>query len=220
MYKNIIKPLLDKILALIFVLLFFWLYIIIAILVRTKLGSPILFKQERPGKIDPKTGKERIIKLCKFRTMTDERDENGKLLPDETRLTKFGQFLRATSIDEIPEVLFNILLGGWNSFSWVGPRPLLVKYLPRYTEEQRRRHEVAPGLTGYAQADGRNAVSWEEKFEMDVWYVDHISFLADVKVIIDTVKTVLSRDGISSETSATMEEFLGTAKTTDEKERE
>lgn len=213
MYKNVVKPVLDRLLALIFVLLFWWLYIILAILVRVKLGSPVLFVQERPGMIDPKTGKERLFKLYKFRTMTSEKDADGNLLPDEQRLTKFGKFLRSTSLDEIPEILWCILLGGRNGespMSWVGPRPLLVEYLPRYTKEQRRRHEVAPGLTGHAQVSGRNAISWEEKFEDDVWYVDHMSFLLDLKIIIKTFGVVFKRSGISSETSATMEVFKGT----------
>lgn len=212
MYKNIIKPIIDVILALVFVILFWWLYVLVAILVRTKIGSPVLFTQDRPGKINPKTGKEVIFKLYKFRTMTDARDEDGNLLPDEIRLTKFGKFLRSTSLDEIPEVLFNILLfrKGGKGMSWVGPRPLLVEYLPRYNEEQRHRHDVRPGLTGYAQTHGRNGVSWEDKFAMDVWYTKHITFCGDVKIIIDTVKTVLKHEGISSETSATMEEFNGT----------
>lgn len=213
MYKNVVKPVLDRLLALIFVLLFWWLYIILAILVRVRLGSPVLFVQERPGMIDPKTGKERLFKLYKFRTMTSEKDADGNLLPDEQRLTKFGKFLRSTSLDEIPEILWCILLGGRNGespMSWVGPRPLLVEYLPRYTKEQRRRHEVAPGLTGYAQVSGRNAISWEEKFEDDVWYVDHMSFFFDLKIIIKTFGVVFKRSGISSATSATMEVFKGT----------
>ena len=210
MYKDIVKPVLDRLIALIFVVLFWWLYIIIAILVRVKLGSPVLFVQERPGKINPKTGQEEIFKLYKFRTMTDARDENGNLLSDEVRLTKFGKFLRSTSLDEIPEILFNILLGApGKSLSWVGPRPLLVEYLPRYTKEQRRRHEVAPGLTGYAQVSGRNSIGWEKKFEEDVWYVDHISFLLDVEILFRTFAVVFKRTGISSETSATMEVFMG-----------
>ncbi len=213
MYKNVVKPVLDRLLALIFVLLFWWLYIILAILVKIKLGSPVLFVQERPGMIDPKTGKERLFKLYKFRTMTSDKDAEGNFLPDEQRLTKFGKFLRSTSLDEIPEILWCILLGGRNGespMSWVGPRPLLVEYLPRYTKEQRRRHEVAPGLTGYAQVSGRNAISWEEKFEDDVWYVDHMSLLFDLKIIIKTIGVVFKRSGISSETSATMEVFQGT----------
>lgn len=209
MYKNVIKPILDVALALIFVLLFWWLYIILAILVKIKLGTPVLFKQKRPGKIDPKTGKESIFTLYKFRTMTDERDRDGHLLPDEERMTRFGNFLRSTSLDEIPEIFFDILLGGGQIMSWVGPRPLLIEYIPRYTKEQRRRHEVLPGLTGYAQASGRNAISWEEKFKADVWYVDHMSFLLDIKIFFKTISIVLNRTGISSDTSATMEEFTG-----------
>lgn len=207
MYKNYIKPAIDVILAFVFVVLFWWLYIILAILVRIKLGTPVLFTQERPGKIDPKTGKEKIFKLYKFRTMTDARDENGELLDDAARLTGFGKLLRKTSMDELPEILFNILLH--RDMSWVGPRPLLVEYLPRYNKEQRRRHEVMPGLTGYAQVSGRNAISWEEKFEDDVWYVTHISFFQDVKIIFKTVMVVFKGEGISSDTSATMEKFMG-----------
>lgn len=156
--------------------------------------------------IDKKTGKERIFCIYKFRTMTDAKDLNGNLLPDTERLTKFGQTLRSTSIDELPE-LVNIFLG---DMSIVGPRPLLVQYLDRYSEEQRHRHDVRPGLTGYAQAHGRNDVSWENKFAMDVWYTQHVTFITDVKIIADTIKTVLKREGISSKTSATMEEFMGT----------
>ncbi len=171
-----------------------------ALLVRSRLGKPVLFAQERPGK------DEKIFKLYKFRTMTDERDENGELLPDELRLTPFGKLLRSTSLDELPS-LINIFRG---DMSVVGPRPLLVRYLPRYNERQRHRHDVRPGLTGYAQAHGRNTVSWEDKFEMDVYYTEHISFCMDVSIILKTIKTVLLREGISSETSATMEEFMGT----------
>ena len=199
-YEKYIKRLLDVVLSGIALIILSPVLLVTAILVRTKLGSPVLFRQERPGK------DERIFKLCKFRTMTDARDENGELLPDEVRLTKFGRFLRSTSIDELPE-LWNILKG---DMSIVGPRPLLVRYLPRYNAEQRRRHSVRPGLTGHAQANGRNALSWEEKFSLDVYYVDHISFILDVKTIFLTVKNVLKREGISSETSATMEEFMGT----------
>ena len=171
-----------------------------AILVRTKLGSPVIFCQERPGK------DEKIFKLYKFRSMTDARDANGNLLPDDVRLTRFGKLLRSTSLDELPE-LWNILRG---DMSIVGPRPLLVRYLSRYNEEQKHRHDVRPGLTGWAQANGRNALSWEEKFRLDVYYVEHISFLLDVKAVLLTVKNVLRREGISSETAATMEEFMGT----------
>ena len=207
MYRKAIKPFLDKFFALLFVLLFWWLYIVLAIMVRVKLGSPVLFVQERPGKINPKTGKEKIFKLYKFRTMTSETDADGNLLPDEMRLTKFGKFLRSTSCDELPSIFFNMLLR--NDLSIIGPRPLLVSYLPRYTEEQRRRHEVMPGLTGYAQVCGRNAISWDEKFKNDVWYVDHISFILDIKIFFKTIAVVFKRSGISSETSATMEEFKG-----------
>lgn len=170
-----------------------------AILVKTKLGSPVIFKQPRPGK------DEKIFNIYKFRTMTDERDENGELLPDEVRLTDFGKFLRSTSLDELPE-LINMVKG---DMAVVGPRPLLVRYLDRYSEEQHRRHEVRPGLTGYSQAHGRNALSWEDKFKMDVEYVDHITFIRDAKIVLDTVLAVINRNGISSETSSTMEEFTG-----------
>lgn len=173
--------------------------LITAILVRVKLGSPVIFAQSRPGK------DEKIFKLYKFRTMTDERDEEGNLLPDDIRLTKFGKMLRATSLDELPE-LWNILKG---DMSIIGPRPLLVHYLPLYNEEQRHRHDVRPGLTGWAQANGRNTVSWENKFKYDVEYVENISFSMDMKILFMTVKSVIKRDGISSETSVTMEQFTG-----------
>lgn len=181
------------------------LLLILCVSVKTKLGSPVLFKQERPGRTDKKTGEEKIFVLYKFRTMTDERDENGELLPDEIRLTKFGKFLRSTSLDELPE-LINILKG---DMSFIGPRPLLVKYLPLYSENQRRRHLVRPGLSGLAQVSGRNTVTWEEKFRLDVEYVENVSFLLDVKIFFKTVMSVLKREGISSETSATMEAFTG-----------
>lgn len=186
MYKRFIKRLLDIILSLFILILFCWLYLILAILVRVKLGSPVLFKQPRPGK------DEKIFNMYKFRTMTDEKDENGNLLPDEVRLTKFGLLLRKTSLDELPEFI-NILKG---DMSFIGPRPLLVKYLPYYNDRERLRHSVRPGLTGYAQAHGRNAISWEKKFEYDVYYVEHLSFLTDVKVVIDTVKTLFSHDQV------------------------
>ena len=185
-YSVFIKRLLDIIISAIILVIFSWLYIILAILVRVKLGSPVLFKQPRPGK------DEKIFNMYKFRTMTDEKDENGNLLPDEVRLTAFGKKLRSTSLDELPEFL-NILKG---DMSFIGPRPLLVKYLPYYNERERLRHSIRPGLTGYAQAHGRNAISWEQKFEYDIWYVEHLSFVLDIKVIIDTVKTVLSHDGV------------------------
>lgn len=179
-----------------------------ALLVRAKLGSPVIFSQERPGRIDPKTGEERIFRLYKFRTMTGARDEEGNLLPDDERLTPFGKALRSTSLDELPE-LWNILKG---DMAVVGPRPLLVRYLSLYSDKQRRRHEVRPGLTGYAQAHGRNALSWEERFDMDVAYVDGVTFLGDAHVVLDTVSAVLRRDGVSSATSQTMEEFRGGAR--------
>lgn len=170
-----------------------------ALLVKNKLGTPVLFTQDRPGK----DGK--VFKLYKFRTMTDARDEKGELLPDEIRLTSFGKKLRSTSLDELPE-LFNILKG---DMAVVGPRPLLVRYLDRYNEHQARRHEVRPGFTGLAQVNGRNAISWEDKFDWDVKYVDHISFIGDWKIIFRTIATVLKREGISAAGEATMEEFLG-----------
>ena len=172
---------------------------ITAILVKKKLGSPVIFSQDRPG-LDGKT-----FRLYKFRTMTDERDENGNLLPDEDRLPPFGMKLRSTSLDELPE-LINIWKG---DMSVVGPRPLLVRYLSRYNAHQARRHEVRPGFTGLAQVHGRNAISWEEKFDLDVKYVDNVSFLGDWKIIFQTLITVLKREGVSSATSVTMEEFMG-----------
>ena len=198
MYRYI-KRFFDIFSSLIAIIILSPVLIITAILVRTKLGSPVLFKQERPGK------DEKIFTLMKFRTMTDEKDENGELLPDEVRLTKLGQFLRSTSIDELPE-LFNILKG---DMSVIGPRPLLVRYLPRYNEHQHRRHEVRPGLSGWAQVNGRNTVSWEDKFNMDVEYVDNYSLVMDIRILFMTVLNVLKHEGISSETSATMEEFMG-----------
>ena len=174
--------------------------LITALLVWVILGSPVLFSQERPGRND------RIFKLYKFRTMTEERDENGNLLPDEQRLPRFGKVLRSTSLDELPE-LYNILKG---DMSVVGPRPLRVDYLPLYNTHQARRHEVRPGFTGLAQIHGRNSITWEEKFDWDVKYVDHITFLGDWKIIFETIKTVFKREGISSDTSVTMERFKGT----------
>ena len=202
LYEKFGKRIMDVILSLLALIVLSPVMLIVWCLVKIKLGSPAIFKQERPGK----DGK--IFKLYKFRTMTDERDENGELLPDEIRLTKFGKRLRSTSLDELPE-LWNIIKG---DMSIVGPRPLLVRYLPLYNERQARRHEVRPGFTGLAQVKGRNSISWEEKFEWDIQYVDNITFWGDVKIVFNTVKVVLKRDGISSETSATMEEFRGTKK--------
>lgn len=200
MYAQCFKRLLDIVLSGLALVVLSPVLLIVAILVRTKLGSPVIFCQERPGK------NEKIFKMYKFRSMTDARDEQGELLPDEVRLTKFGKILRSTSLDELPE-LWNILKG---DMSIVGPRPLLVQYLPRYNAEQRHRHDVRPGLTGLAQVSGRNAISWEEKFALDVQYVSHVTFLNDVKIVFATVGKVFRRDGIHAENAATMEEFRGT----------
>lgn len=204
-YEKYIKRPQDFLLALIAFIVLSPILLIVAILVRIKLGGPVIFCQERPGRIDPKTGQEKIFKLYKFRSMSNQKDEKGNLLPDEVRLTSFGKKLRATSLDELPE-LINIIKG---DMAIVGPRPLLVRYLPRYSAEQRRRHEVRPGFTGYAQVHGRNSITWQDKFAKDVYYVDRISFLGDWKIIFQTVGTVLKKDGVSSETSVTMEEFMG-----------
>lgn len=201
-YKCYIKRPMDIILSLIAIIILSPVFLIVYILVRLKLGSPVLFKQERPGL----NGK--IFIMYKFRTMTDKRDENGILLPDSLRLPKFGKFLRSTSLDELPE-LINILKG---DMSLVGPRPLLVQYLCLYDDHQKRRHEVRPGLSGLAQVNGRNAISWEEKFDLDVEYVDNISFIGDLKIILLTIKKVFVREGINSETAATMEPFYGNNK--------
>lgn len=199
MYKRFLKRPMDFLLSLIAIIVLSPVLILVGILVRFKLGSPVLFKQKRPGL------NEKIFTMYKFRTMTDEKDENGELLPDSVRLTKFGKMLRATSLDELPELL-NILKG---EMSIVGPRPLLVQYLPLYNGNQKRRHEVRPGLTGLAQVNGRNALSWEEKFNLDVEYVTDVSFIRDLIIIILTIKKVFIREGISSDKSATMEPFRG-----------
>lgn len=200
MYEKFVKRLIDFILALVGIVVLSPLLLVLIILGAIFMGGNPFFTQARPG------WHEKVFKLVKFRTMDNRKDANGNLLPDDVRLNKYGRFLRGTSLDELPE-LFNILVG---DMALIGPRPLLVKYLPRYNEEQRHRHDVRPGLTGYAQAHGRNSVSWEDKFAMDVWYARNISFGLDCQIIVDTVKAVLKRDGISSETSATMEEFMGT----------
>ena len=202
MYQKYIKRILDFVLSLIAIICLAPVYLIVAILVRVKLGSPVLFTQDRPGK-DAK-----IFKMYKFRSMMDAKDAEGNLLPDDVRLTKFGRTLRATSLDELPE-LFNILKG---DMSIVGPRPLLVRYLERYNEEQKHRHDVRPGLTGLAQVNGRNAISWEDKFRYDVEYTRNVTFMGDCKIILKTVAKVFKKEGISSETSVTMEEFWGTDK--------
>lgn len=200
MYAKYFKRMLDFLLSLSGIIILSPLLIILTVLGTFFMRENPFFFQERPGK------GEKVFKLVKFRSMDNRKDKNGKLLPDDVRLNKYGKFLRSTSLDELPEII-NILKG---DMAIIGPRPLLVKYLPRYNEEQRHRHDVRPGLTGYAQAHGRNGVSWEDKFAMDVWYTKHITFCGDVKIIIDTVKTVLTHEGINSETSATMEEFMGT----------
>ena len=199
-YEKYFKRPLDILCGLAAVVVFSWLYIILMVLGAIFMGGNPFFTQERPGK------DEKIFKLIKFRSMDSRRDKDGKLLPDEVRLNKYGRLLRKTSLDELPEA-FNIIKG---DMSVIGPRPLLVQYLPRYNAQQRRRHEVRPGLSGYAQVHGRNAVSWQDKFKMDVEYVDHITFLGDLKIIWDSVMVAfVKRDGISSATSATMEEFMG-----------
>ena len=198
-YKNYLKRVLDIICSLSFILCFWWLYILIAVLVKVKLGSPVVFKQKRPGL------KGEIFTMYKFRSMTDAKDKGGNLLSDAERLPKFGQLLRATSLDEIPEFI-NVLKG---EMSLIGPRPLLVEYLERYNDEQKRRHNVRPGITGWAQVNGRNAISWEEKFKYDVEYVDKLSFLLDIKIIFLTIKKIFIREGISQKGNVTMEKFTG-----------
>lgn len=199
-YERYFKRPLDILCGLTAVIVFSWLYLILMLLGAIFMRGNPFFTQERPGR------NEKVFKLIKFRSMDNRRDKNGELLPDAVRLNRYGRFLRKTSLDELPEA-FNIIKG---DMSVIGPRPLLVKYLPRYSAQQHRRHEVRPGLSGYAQVHGRNAVSWQEKFQMDVEYVDHITFLGDLKIIWDSVMVAfVKRDGISSATSATMEEFMG-----------
>ena len=191
LYNKYIKRILDILISLTFIVLFSWLYLILVILVRIKLGSPVLFCQKRPGY------NEKIFTLYKFRTMTDKRDEKGNLLPDSERLTKFGSMLRSTSLDELPE-MFNILKG---DMSLIGPRPLLVEYLPYYTAEERLRHSVRPGLTGLAQVSGRNYLAWDKRLAKDVEYVNHISFIMDVRIIIKTIMVVFKKEDVSVDTN-------------------
>ncbi len=200
MYKHFFKRLFDFILALIGFIIISPVFIIVWIwLIIANKGAGAFFFQKRPGK------NEKIFKVIKFKTMTDERDPHGKLLPDADRLTKIGRFVRSTSLDEIPQLL-NVIKG---DMSLIGPRPLLVQYLSLYSDFQKRRHEVRPGITGWAQVNGRNAISWEQKFNYDVWYVDHLSLSLDIKILLKTIQKVFNREGISSDTSATMEAFKG-----------
>lgn len=196
MYQKVIKRFLDILISAVVLILFCWLFGILALLVRFKLGSPVIFKQDRPGRINPKTGKERIFKLCKFRTMSNAKDADGNLLPDKDRLTKFGKMLRATSLDELPE-FWNILKG---DMSFIGPRPLLVSYLPWYTDEERLRHSVRPGLTGLAQVSGRNFLVWDKRLTKDVEYVNNLSFGMDLKVLFITIKKVFVREDVMEDT--------------------
>lgn len=204
MYRHFFKRVLDIVCALLALTVFSPLFLALMIIGAIEMKGNPFFTQERPGY------KEKIFKLIKFRTMTNERDENGNLLPDEVRLNSYGKFLRSTSLDELPEAI-NILIG---NMSVIGPRPLLVRYIPLYNAEQHRRHDVKPGLSGWAQVNGRNTVSWEDKFKMDVWYADHVSFLLDAKIVLMTIGKFIKREGISSETSATMEEFKGSQEVT------
>ena len=206
MYSKFFKRVIDFLLSLIAISILSPILLVLIIIGAIAMRGNPFFTQLRPGKINKKTGKEKIFRLIKFRTMSNAKDKEGNLLPDEVRLNKYGRFLRSTSLDELPE-LINILIG---NMSIVGPRPLLVKYLPLYNDMQRHRHDVRPGLTGLAQVKGRNAISWEERFELDVEYVNNISFLTDIKIIFGTIKAVLKREGISSGTSETMEAFTGT----------
>jgi lipopolysaccharide/colanic/teichoic acid biosynthesis glycosyltransferase len=208
MYQRFFKRIFDIVSASAAIILLSPVLAVVSVLVLTKLGHPILFKQKRPGR------NEKIFTLYKFRTMTDQKDNSGQLLPDEIRLTKFGKLLRSTSLDELPE-LFNIARG---DMSIVGPRPLLVEYLPKYNAEQRHRHDVRPGLTGLAQINGRNSVGWEDRFSYDVQYTKKVTFLGDMKILLKTISLVLSRSGINSETAATMESFKGNMNSENSKE--
>lgn len=199
MYGSFIKPLLDRVGALVLLIIFSPIMLLCAVFIKIKLGSPIIFSQPRPGK------NGRVFFVYKFRTMSDERDKNGELLPDAKRLGSFGKFLRSCSLDELPQ-LFNILKG---DMSFIGPRPLLVEYLPLYNATQARRHEVMPGITGWAQVNGRNAISWQQKFDLDVYYVDNLSFCLDCKIALLTIKKVFKRDGITDAHSVSAEKFKG-----------
>lgn len=216
-YEKYIKRAFDILCSLSVIILFWWLYGIVAIMVRVKLGSPVLFTQLRPGMVDKKTGREKIFKMYKFRTMTDQKDESGNLLPDEVRLTKFGAWLRSTSLDELPEI-FNILKG---DMSIIGPRPQLVRDMVFMTDEQRMRHTAKPGLSGLAQVNGRNAISWEDKLNWDLKYIEHVTFWGDIKIIFDTVmKAFIKKEGITEEGMVTAEDYgdylLRTKKVTSE----
>lgn len=202
MYERYLKRAIDFIISLLMLIILSPLFIILIILGTVFMKGNPFFTQQRPGK------NEKVFNLIKFRTMDNRKDENGDLLPDNIRLNKYGRILRATSLDELPEII-NIVKG---DMAFVGPRPLLVSYISRYNEEQHHRHDVRPGLTGYAQAHGRNSLSWEDRFAMDVWYTRHVTFMLDIRILMDTVMTVIRRDGISSATSVTMEEFMGTPK--------
>ncbi len=208
MYAKYFKRILDFVLAIVLIIITLPILLVVGMFVKINLGSPIIFKQKRPGK------DEKEFTLYKFRTMTDAKDETGELLPDDKRLTKFGLFLRSTSLDELPE-LINIING---DMSFVGPRPLLIEYLDLYNEEQKHRHDVRPGLTGLAQVNGRNLLEWEKRFDYDIEYVNNVSFKEDVKIVFKTISLVLNRKGISSSNSKTIEKFTGSKTNTDEKE--
>ncbi len=205
-YNRYVKRVLDFLIALLALILLSPLMLILTVTGAIAMKGNPFFCQKRPGRIDPKTGREKIFTMIKFRTMTNETDADGRLLPDEKRLNKYGEMVRKLSLDEILEV-FPVLAG---HMSLVGPRPLLVQYLDRYTEEQHHRHDVRPGVTGYAQVHGRNCLSWEDKFDLDLWYVAHVSLREDIKILWQTLRVVLKREGINSGSSATMEEFMGT----------
>lgn len=207
-YEKYVKRLLDFLLSFLATIFLSPLLMVLTIIGTVAMKGNPFFVQKRPGKIDPRTGKEKIISLVKFRSMTNAKDKDGNLLPNEQRLTKYGRILRASSLDEVPSLL-NILIG---DLSICGPRPLLIKYLPLYTPAQRHRHDVRPGLTGLAQANGRNSLSWEEKFDLDIWYTQNISFMTDVKIIKDTVLSVIKREGINASDNVTMAEFKGSIK--------